>query len=236
MIKALMLLVLMLSNLGYWELLRHKTKVDKYFYPSLTIVFQTGILFFAGLVNTLLLATALMQFFGIAVLLYYCIRERKIPLKEYLEPGYLAFAACIALFALALNGQLFVHYDNFSHWAVIVREMFKSDGFPNYESVGILFQNYPPGSASYIYYFCRFIAPFESIEMLAQSFMIVAMLLPLFSFVRGRKWLVALFFLFLVNFGDGHSGCGLRGCFGPDQELGDLLCTDPLADACRLCP
>ena len=42
-----------LSNIGYWEFLRRKTKVNINFLPILTIALQSVIVFLSGLLNTL---------------------------------------------------------------------------------------------------------------------------------------------------------------------------------------
>ena len=42
-----------LSNLGYQELLRKKTRIHIYFLPGLTVALQVSVLFFGGLFNIL---------------------------------------------------------------------------------------------------------------------------------------------------------------------------------------
>ena len=54
------LLLFVLSNLGMWELLRRKTKIDSCFFPSLTIALQVAFLFVAGILNLLKEAAAVL--------------------------------------------------------------------------------------------------------------------------------------------------------------------------------
>lgn len=61
----LRVLLFVLSNIGVWEMLRRKTKIDKAFYPSATIAMQVVILFFAGLLNFLQEATWLIFSIGL---------------------------------------------------------------------------------------------------------------------------------------------------------------------------
>lgn len=49
---------------------------------------------------------------------------------------------------LACRGRMFVWYDNFSHWALVVKNMLLTDRFPTFLDTRIIFQEYPMGSAS----------------------------------------------------------------------------------------
>lgn len=52
-VKIIKLGLLMLSNLGYWEFFRSKSKLNVYFLPAFTIAAQFLVLFAAGLTNLL---------------------------------------------------------------------------------------------------------------------------------------------------------------------------------------
>lgn len=90
-------------------------------------------------------------------------------------------SGCILL--IACRGRGFVHYDNFSHWALVVKSMLFTDRFPSFQDTMILFQEYPLGSASYIYYFARLVLNLQSAQMVAQGFMMLCFILPVFKYV-----------------------------------------------------
>lgn len=76
---------------------------------------------------------------------------------------------------------MFVHYDNFSHWALVVKKIIETNRFPNGFDEIITFKEYPLGSAIFIYFFTKFTNTNESTQMLAQAYMMLVCIMPLFS-------------------------------------------------------
>ena len=189
-----------LSSFGYWQFLRKKTKVDLYFLPALTVVSQITLLFFAGLFNCLRIGAVFLWALGIVLAVISLVKDKWNGLKCYVNCGYLFLAAAVLLIAAAVKGTLFTHYDNFSHWALVVKNMLDTNRFPNFQDYLITFQSYPLGSAAYIYYFCRLVSDSESMQMLAQGYMMLSFLLPLFRFVKGNRGWNTLFLALLTNF------------------------------------
>lgn len=192
----LKLFLFVLSSLGSFELLRLALKdgVNTYWLPSLTIAVQVTVLFFAGLLNLLPEAVWGLYLLGFGGLLCQCISYKKssrrgtqLFLAEYLKPGYVVLLVVLGAATLYVRGKVFTHYDNFSHWALVVQQMLMKDRFPNFRDTLIIFQEYPLGSASYIYFFAKLVGTEEPIQMLAQIYMISAALLPLFTFVTKNK-------------------------------------------------
>ena len=179
-----------LSTLGSFELLRMagRDRIQVHFLPSLTIAVQVCVLFLAGLWNLLPEAAVLLYgagFFGLFLRIF---REKSLGfLRKYADFGYAALLLILIGSALAVRGKMFLQYDNFSHWALVVREMLRSDRFPNFMDTMVYFQEYPLGSSAYIYYFARLVGTAEPVQMLAQAYAIAAAILPLFSRASGRK-------------------------------------------------
>lgn len=197
---VLLLLVFFISNLGYWEFIRCKIEINKLFAPSLTICFQISVLFFSGLLNILLISTYSLCAIGIVLFLFYLYKEKVKFLKEYLTFGFVYLFISILIVILAVHGQLFTHYDNFSHWALVVKNMLLNNRYPNFEDIIITFQDYPLGSATFIYYFCKIVSEEESIQMLAQAYMMLAMILPLYIYIKRNKILSTLILCIFTNY------------------------------------
>lgn len=196
----LKLCILIISNLGLWELLRRKTKVNIYFIPSLTIALQTSVLFLCGLLNLLLEATILITGIGTAYIIRCMWKEKKLPfIKNYVTVGFLFLVAVTVISAIALHGCIFWLYDDFSHWGLVVRQMLLNDRFPNFMDV-ISYKEYPIGSGIYIYYFSRLLGSSEYIQMIAQTYVMTACLLPLFSFCKTNRLPALLFVFCFTNF------------------------------------
>ena len=192
-----------LSTLGTFQLVRRisKDRIDVYFLPSLTIAIQVAILFFAGILNLLPEVSKMLYLAGLLALGASLWRNKGIQfVRDYINDGYISSFLIMVVMGASVRGKLFSHYDNFSHWAMVVRHMLEVNHYPNFESTLIVFQEYPLGRATYIYYFAKMISHSESVQMMAQLYMIVAAVLVLFSFVSKRSlWLDILYFA-IVNF------------------------------------
>ncbi|MBQ9032209.1 MAG: hypothetical protein IJ106_12260 [Parasporobacterium sp.] len=201
LITVFRLLAFAVSSLGSWELLRRKTRVHLYFLPSLTVAIQVTVLFLAGLLNLLPEMTVLLFAAGIAGFVYSVIRDRGIGfLKQYLNVGYLFLAFLAVVLLIFIQGKQFIHYDNFSHWALVVRQMFAADRYPNFADAIIEFKDYPLGSATYIYYFAKIVSGSESVQMYAQIYMMLTCFVPLFLFVKKNRAAAFLAVLAAANF------------------------------------
>ena len=197
------LVLFCIATLGSFELLRiaSKDEINIYFLPSLTIAIQTTILFFAGILNLLPEAAKLLYIVGALGLAYaICKRGKQYFLKVYINIGYIFLLLIMAAMAFYVKGKLFTHYDNFSHWATVVRRMILTNRFPNFHDTIIFFPEYPLGSAVYIYFFVKLIGTSESLQMLAQIYMIVAAVLPLFNFAKKNAFPAFIVMLAFVNF------------------------------------
>lgn len=204
------LILFLLSSIGYWEYFRRKTKITLYFLPAFTVSCQVTVLFAAGLLNCLAKTVFLLFVTGLFLAVFYSVRdfrERSSAkggsfgfFRYYFSIGYLYFFVTLGVVCLAARGRIFLHYDNFSHWALVVKNMLQADRYPNFQDTLVTFQEYPLGSASFIYYFSKVVSKAESIQMLAQAFMMVSFLLPIFKYVRKQKWAALAFMALFTNF------------------------------------
>src|SRR5690606_26887763 len=107
------------------------------------------------------------------------------------EPALWLLAGAAVALAWYLRGQVLVSYDNFSHWALVVRVMLAEGRFPTAEDTVVVFQSYPLGSASFVYLFNRTLTAAESVAMLAQQLLTFSYVLALLSATPRRKGVVA---------------------------------------------
>lgn len=182
------LCLLMASNFGYWEAARRKWNMNVYLLPAVTVGAQFCVMFAAGLLNYLGQAAELMYVGGLLLLLWQLYREKgrfwKL-LRPYINWGYgLCFLGMLVSLA-ALRGKTLSGIDNFTHWAVVVKNLLLYDRFPTFAQDAVTFTSYPLGSAAAIYYFCRHVSDGEWAFMLGQAYMMFSMLLPLFACGKG---------------------------------------------------
>ena len=186
LILGIRVLLFALSVFGWLTLLHKKTDAAVEFLPAVVFCGQICILFLAGILNLLPLSVAVL-FLGGLVLAVLSWKDRG-TYRDFLCPGYVFFAAAGLYFLLLMKGQVFNSYDNFSHWALIVKQMLMTDRFPTFQDPIILFQAYPVGSSAFVYYVSKIISTVsEGCQMFAQTLLTLSMILPLFSCVRKKK-------------------------------------------------
>ena len=199
-IKAGWLLLFMASGFGYWEYFRRKAGMNVFFLPAFTISLQSLILFFGGILNILKPSAIVLFGAGLLMAAYYLLKDFKNAVIPYLNIGYLFLGVGLLAVLIATKGQVFWHYDNFSHWAMVVRNMLATNRYPSFADRLILFQEYPLGSASYIYYFAKVVSESECMQMTAQAFMMLCFILPVFKYVKKHQVISGVFVTVFTNF------------------------------------
>ena len=185
-------LALVSAAVGYFGWLRRRTRVDFAFVPGIAFSAATVIVFLAGIINVLPLAVMTIVVGGCALLASEWWRYRSELKAVFHEPALWVMAAVTAYMAWYVRGQRFVHYDNFSHWALVVRVMLNENRFPTFEDPVVVFQSYPLGSASFIYLVTRVLSSSESAMMLAQGVLTLGFVLALMGISRRHRVVSAL--------------------------------------------
>jgi len=191
--SILKILLLVFSTLGLWELVRRSfPRADVSFVPGITVAAQVTLLFLAGLLNLLREALLLFTAAGLISLGMYSYRDKGIRfLREYLKPAFFFLAFCLLVMSFFLRDKVLTHFDSFSHWGLVVKNMLATGRFPNHLDTVIRFQEYPLGSAVWIWYFCKLAGTAENVQMFAQLFMLLVSIMPLFSLCK-KGWPLAL--------------------------------------------
>ena len=179
--KVVRLLLLVFSFYGFMQAARRRLDANL----SLAFIFASigSLMFLAGILNLLPETAAFICLLG-CVLGVRSIRRRENPLA-LISPGTLFFAVGSVVMAALLFRAKFTSYDNFSHWAIVVKRMLATDRFPNFSDVNIQFQSYPLGSSCCIYDIAKVSGiRFEWMQMLAQAVLMLGMTAALFSCSR----------------------------------------------------
>lgn len=199
-VTLLKLGLLLLSYLGYWEFFRGRCRMNVYFAPAFTIAAQFAVMFLPGLLNFLPEAVWALYLGGFVLLIDALRREKLGFVRHYINWGYALLFLALAVMALAFRGKIVTWFDNFTHWAVAVKNMLAADRFPTFAQEAVTFTTYPLGSTAMIYYFCRFTSSEEDFWMLAQGFMLLCMLLPMFACGKKNGFISAIFLALMGNF------------------------------------
>ncbi|WP_414838659.1 hypothetical protein [Carnobacterium sp. TMP28] len=170
--------------IGFIQFYFVRLKIKSEFIPVIVFSSIGLLMFFAGLLNVLLEVLVLLVVASLTYLIYAFITKEWT--VSFLTPGMYYFFIFTVYLAFFLNGAKFVAYDDFSHWGLVAREILSTNKFPNFESL-IVFQSYPTGSASFIYFVSKLIGNTEGVMLFAQSILVVSGIIPLFAFINKNK-------------------------------------------------
>lgn len=185
--EILKLVVFIFSCMGYYIHIKRKTELKEEFIPIVLISGITVIVFLGGILNFLKVTAYILGIIGVILLfknLYLIIKNKE---KLDFNKNILILGLLFVWAAWILKGVILTHYDNFSHWAMIIREMISENRLPNFESTTILFTSYPPGTACFVYFVCKYLGGSEAIMLFAQSIIILSSLYALFAFADRKN-------------------------------------------------
>jgi len=119
------------------------------------------ILFFCGILNfrgSLLLGYIIVVLCSLISMIF-CIREcikNKRILKEIsFFPGLVIFLLFLSISFYINYDRLFFHWDEFSHWGIVVKSMYSFDALGSYNKARLMYSAYLPGMSLISYFFCR---------------------------------------------------------------------------------
>lgn len=181
MLLCLRAVFLIISLMGISFFVYDKLRINPTFVPLTALSAIVCFIYISGLLNILRLCVYLLFAFSVICFAIYLLKisKKELDISVFWCPGVIFFALLTVYFFILLNGLSLTQYDNFSHWGLIVKEMFYYNSFPDDRTI-VIFRNYPPGTASLIYYICKILGYNEGNMLIAQSLIIPACLATLF--------------------------------------------------------
>jgi len=208
---------LLCSLSGYMMFTRDKLRLQAEFIPVFVFSAIACIVYFCGLAGFLLPGSAAVLAVGVILFVFSLTRR----IRNRPNEGFRLSLFCVGFavgslffFQLLLTSRL-IHYDNFSHWAIVIKQMLSTNAFPDAASALVDFKNYPLGSSSFIYFICRFAGSFQGIMLAAQGLLIFACFYAMFGVITEKKRF--LLFAFLA------AGCSLLSIFNITIRITNLL-------------
>ena len=162
-IRTFFLLVMLLSISTQVSLL-FKRKIDETIAP--VIFFIIVLLYCSGLLlgNLLtgIILVVLLFVITLFFLIYNIFKAKSDPklknslsegIKQYiLTPGLAIWGILFVSVYFICDARIFYSFDEFSHWGLVVKNMFFFNRFGNYNEATTLFKGYPPGTALWQYF------------------------------------------------------------------------------------
>lgn len=184
-IMGVILLFIAMSSYGTY--IKEKFNIS----PILSLVLEFAIvpviIYFTGLLNIITLTTYFLYFFSLILFIYFMLKKRDL-LLSFLKDKNIIFTFILMIIASFLYTNFHpIHYDNFSHWAVIVKSMFQDNALPNFKNSLIKFKAYPPGTACFIYFVSMALGKTEGVMVVAQTYMLIVFTCSLLALIKKEK-------------------------------------------------
>ncbi|RAI94284.1 hypothetical protein DET54_10883 [Paenibacillus pabuli] len=197
LLQFVMGVLLIISFIGYMQFVRKALSIRWEFIPVVVFSSIACIVFLSGLAGQLFIGSLVLLLGGL--LLYggmvFLGMRRGASFRISFSLFQFSFLAGTFIFLLVLFQNQLTHYDNFSHWAIVLKQMLSTDAFPTPDSNLIDFKNYPLGTSSFIYYVCRFMGHDQSVMLLAQGLLIFSCFYAMFGIVSEKKRFLLYAFL-----------------------------------------
>ena len=156
---------------------------------------------FAGMLEATAIALAIMGWLLAGYALYRNVRQNQLfrPKITLITVGLLFY---FLLFAYTLLNTQLEHYDNFSHWATIVKFLYTESRLPTAADTIISFGSYPLGSSLFVYYATKMAGFSDGVMLIGQFLLIYSCVIALFAPIRdeSRTLVVAMNFSLLAIF------------------------------------
>lgn len=179
--------VLALSFLGLFAFCRRAAGAEDAFVPLTALCLVILVLFAGALAGCLLPAALALYGAGLALFGFFLIADRR-AFSFILHPAFLVFCALSVGVAVCTHGVLPDQYDNYTHWALIMKTMYRTDALPTPDTL-VTFTDYPPAAALFGYYVMRCTAFGEDVMLTAQGMLVSASVAAMFAGCRFcRPW------------------------------------------------
>ncbi|NBJ67790.1 hypothetical protein [Adlercreutzia caecimuris] len=205
-------LLLLMELMGYVSAICACVRIQSSFVPAVVTTTITLFVFSGGMLGCLDAAVLVAHIGGIVLFICSIVlrKLRNAFLRVLRDPGIVFFCVGAVLIFVLLPNATYSHYDDFSHWGTIVKDMFSSHSFPGDGStvsrIG-LFANYPPATASFVYWADSLLKYTEGHAIVAQNILLLSALSALFGGIRRPLFageivlctMIALGFLFVIG-------------------------------------
>lgn len=181
------------SLVGYTSFMRLMTSISKYHIYIVVMSCQVAILYLSSLVNILFPTSLIIYFLGILLFIYSSVKAKGLTIGNLLKhTNFVTFGMLfyVGIYIVTLWNQSLLHYDNFTHWATIVKFLYLEDRLPAVADRIISYNTYPVGSSLYLYYITKYVGFSDGIMLVGQFLIIAAAQFTIFGVVKDRRRLL----------------------------------------------
>lgn len=195
--NILMLLLFWICIISYMYLIEDKLNIKRTISLPITFSLITIITFISALINILYISSLSIYVLGIILFIKYY--KKIFQDFKQIKKNELVIISIFVLITILGSILHITHYDNFSHWALIVKNIFDLNALPG-DGSNITFKGYQPGSALFIYFVGLFTNRSESIMIIAHNYLLFSLFIPFIKLSKNIKEIIisVLFYLFIL--------------------------------------
>lgn len=186
------LVLFFISTLGFGLFFHNKIRFTWELSWISSFITQTLMIFLGSLLHLLVSTMHFIYILGIFLFAYYFVKKTIFLRKENRHQLNISWSTIIVVIIAIIFGRIILssvltHYDNFSHWALIVKYLFFEQHLPDSLDTLITFTSYPPGTAIFTNYVLQFVGFSDSKMLLGQFILILSIIYALFSPLKFQK-------------------------------------------------
>lgn len=154
----------------------------------ISVITITIIIYIAGLFDNLDVGVKIVEIIAILATIYNIVNlikslknnNIKDDVKRIITPGLFIYIAIFMIFIIINKGRIFEDYDEFNHWAVIIKNMYMYNGYGTVENSIVTFNEYPPFTASFQYLLVNIKGQYaEDLVIIAQNILYLSIIIPI---------------------------------------------------------
>ena len=197
MISIARLLLFFVITMGYNAFFRNTVKMNRRLTWVFTFSVITLVLYLGSLLGFMLQTVYVISVLGCLLSLYYLWavwkKKYRFGRLDYIALGMMAY---LLLFGITLWYSPLLHYDNFTHWATIVKFFHINNALPTQQDTIISYYTYPVGSSLFIYFFTTIVGFSEGSMLIGQFFLIASSLYAMFAALRDDRRVLMVSMIF----------------------------------------
>ncbi|MCL2661754.1 MAG: hypothetical protein FWE83_00285 [Oscillospiraceae bacterium] len=120
-------------------------------------------------------------------------------LGRIFTPGFVVFCVFYIFICYVHTGRILSFWDEFSHWGLVVKNMYVFDAFGNHPDATTLFRGYPPSTALFQYFWMQFNEFYEPDLYRAFGVLSFSFVLPVFKNVNWNNFRVTPFIALFIG-------------------------------------
>lgn len=202
---VIMFIIIISISIVFTQLL--KRKIDEVI--PITVISMTLLVYIAGLFNNLKIGVYILIILFIISLIYIIIkyllmRKKREKIKAFdkiLTPGLFIYTIIYIIYIFISKDKIFTHFDEFSHWGVIIKHMYIFNDFGTNPESFIQYSEYPPFTAVFEYIFLIIKNSYSETTIITTSnILYISIIIPVLKNItwKSDKKTILLYFITII--------------------------------------